>query len=340
VHSASEALPVMSAVPVVTAAAATFVAGALGAIVWHGGAEDGDRHIALSTAAGGGVALVLVVALLGTAWFFGDDDRYVHATTAQAAAVPAVPATIGKRYFSMRVADGSMDLTPTATVAPAGPGFVVKADRQVTAYDSAGHERWHFRREAPAWMSLVGSYDQGRVVVLNLFNPEGPSVDYPLMLGLDGQTGRQLWFRADPTLSAAVDRHIAGLLPHLVTAQADSWTGFDPATGAKAWQIPNPMRCAFQKRLTVDTEAALAGIDICSNGNTSRFRLVSVDPAMGAIVVDKSLDLTAETDDIDSVRICPAGTSGSDSAAAQQIHAHWRHEHLRQCDHWGHHRPR
>jgi hypothetical protein len=306
VGDALDAVPVMSAVPLAAAAAIALIIGAISVIVWHGGAEPGDHHFTESTAIGGVVALVVAAGLGGSTWYLGADSRYVESTTTSGVAVPAPPTALGTKRFAMRIADRSASVSiPLATVVAAGAGFVVQTDSAVTTYKSAGVQRWQYRRDGA--IGSVATYDAGRTVVASLW---GSGVRFPALIGLDALTGRTRWLRADPVLAAAFGGPSAGPAAHLISGRGSSWTGFDPGSGGRLWQIPNPLRCMADSALTVNTDAVFAAVESCASGGISRFRVVAVEPGTGEILLDKTLPVSTATAEIDRVSTSRAGTSG------------------------------
>lgn len=118
-----------------------------------------------------------------------------------------MPADLGERVFSMKVSDrnesDSSDGTDV-TVAAAGAGFIAVQDGTLTAYDSAGRPRWHYRRTGPGDLAVqrANVYDGGRTVIL-LLHADPDRQEPAALVALDAMTGEQLWMSTAPSLVAA-----------------------------------------------------------------------------------------------------------------------------------------
>jgi outer membrane protein assembly factor BamB len=252
------------------------------------------------------VVLVLAFATVGSGaavWAAvraGDDSRFVDATHAGEVPVPAVPATLGDRVFSLKLSDGGeVDSHPDGRaigVAAAGPGFVVLDDGTLTAYDSSGAPRWHYRRTGPGDSRVVEAkvYDDGRTVIVRSRGRMG-RYEASSLVALDAMTGELLWTSGDPLrLAAFGTRGNSNLWPvdwswpvrELVARWDDGWAAFDARTGAQLWRIPVPKPCQgeYFGSDVVEGATAMLLFTQCQSGGLLSVTASTVDPATGEVV--------------------------------------------------------
>ena len=248
--------------------------------------------------------VVFSAALSAVGWRIGDDRWYVDASTAADAPVPAMPAQLGKLRFHLQLSDTSPAVSgaPRVSVLQAGAGFVLwdaNADA-LLAYDSSGGERWHYRRTGPGSVHIGGVrvYDEGRTLVLVTLPSMLPKGSNPTLIAIDAVTGRQLWSASSDALTAAVGysrNGDSGSSQHFVAREAQSWTGFNPRTGQPIWQVPNPVRCDEYSGYW-DTASRLVAVESCSTDRLLNYRMVTVDPATGNTILNRSI-LSVPVDD-------------------------------------------
>lgn len=211
-------------------------------------------------------AITLVVSLVlagvgsaGAVWWSlrsGDDSRFVEATHAADVSVPDVPAVSGERAFSRKVSDRNEVETArdgsAVMIAAAGPGFVLLHDGTLTAYDSEGEQRWHYRRTGPDDVRIndANVYDDSRTVIVRI--GRGPDDDATsALVALDAMTGTQLWASTDALRLHAfgLESNMWPLSPSpmparfLIARGQERWTAFDPRTGTELWSTEYPRYC-------------------------------------------------------------------------------------------------
>lgn len=204
------------------------------------------------------LVIAVIIALVGSTsavWVAvraGDDARFVEASQAGVVGVQEVPAVLGERAFSRKIADRTEIETAVdgsaVSVAAAGPGFVLLHDGTVTAYDSDGGYRWHYRRTGPADLRIGGAnvYDNGRTIIGRI---DGP--DPVALVALDAMTGRLLWTSTEATRLSAFGAGsnmwplAQSLTPSrfLIARGQQQWAAFDTRTGAELWSIEAPRHC-------------------------------------------------------------------------------------------------
>lgn len=241
------------------------------------------------------VAVGIVAALGVLGW--RDERSTVDATIAAPAPIPPKPAVLGHERFRLTV-PYFRPYTDSA-----GPGFVVwsrywGADPDVpdvTAFDSSGHERWHYGRTAPdpLRISHLQVYDQGRTVVLGMTDDDNTR----LIIGLDATAGTHLWTSTDPDMWNALDVDEGGSHHFFMVRREDHWTAFNARTGRQAWHIPNPATCgpvpldtlsSLDTPVTVrpvDTDTRLVTVVDCSTSAQISLRVLATDPKTGEQVV-------------------------------------------------------
>lgn len=284
-----------------TAAAAAWTLGTLGAVlalVGVGALAPEQSFRRRSAAVGMAVALVFSTVLTATAFHFGDDNRFVDSITASPISTPPVPSTFGQQRFSVKISDltnrvaGSRDYR----VAVAGAGFVVSHHKQVTAYDSAGHERWHYRRTGPGDVAIwdFHVYDEGKTVIIRLSGDHYGGYTWPLV-ALDAVTGTTLWSATDADLSAAYDSP-QGMtdpaIPRFLIARGDNyWQAYDPRTSKSLWRLTIPSTCsgsAFDFPI-VDTAAWVVAFRRCRIDETVSVEVRALDPRTGEVTTQQQV---------------------------------------------------
>jgi hypothetical protein len=259
------------------------------------GRRGGRRPTALRV--GSAVGLVVAVVVAGGTWWSALGSHGLDATTAAEADVPEVPQALGERAFRVPVGVlGPRESSESLHLYGAGAGFMLWQENRndITAYDSAGVERWHYRRTGPSGLRIaaVQTYDAASAVVVALKtrNPGADSEELSVFVGLDAVTGSQLWSATGPVLS---DAYYAGRRgapsPFLVSRGPEVWTAFDPRTGEQLWQVPSPTPCGYVR--VADTATTVVGIEQCraDDERTSTIRVVALDPVSGETKFAKDL---------------------------------------------------
>jgi hypothetical protein len=201
----------------------------------------------------------------------GHDDRPVDATKSAPTEVPAIPSVLGDRRFEVTVS-GRPDAQPH--VVPAGPGFAVVVDDNLTAYGADGVERWHYR-PADTAIDDVHVYDDGTVLIAALSDS---------LIAFDANTGQQLWTSQNEDLRGAFDgyQNSTEQKPHpslprlLAQSKGTVMMGFDLRTGVETWRHS---RGCFK---TAYTPTQL----LCLNMWGDHARVTVVDAATGSAGVD------------------------------------------------------
>ncbi|MCV7365027.1 PQQ-binding-like beta-propeller repeat protein [Mycolicibacterium neworleansense] len=230
-----------------------------------------------------GAAIAVVVAAVVTvgALRAGDDGRFVDATTAAATDVPASPAALGQRTFTVSVPDAFTDPNVASyDIAAAGVGFAVYQKGRITAYGTDGKERWHYSRSGPGEVSVNGMrvVDSGATILA--FIDAG-------LVGLDAVTGDQLWTSADPELLEAAGGRFGRSTGPLVVGWNDEqvWTRYDSRTGRALWSEPAPHPgCGIVEPLV--TASGVVSTVQCEDG---KVWLSVLDPETGQIGWDTVL---------------------------------------------------
>ncbi|MHC9291645.1 PQQ-binding-like beta-propeller repeat protein [Mycobacterium sp. LTG2003] len=279
--------PVTPALPTAAAAWVLSIAGAIATLLAASAFPRLTRSSLRLVAIGAAVAVVAASAVTVAAFRAGDDSRYLDATTAGGVDVPAPPAELGARTFTVALADAFHEdgYRPDYDIASAGAGFVVYQNRRITAYGADGKERWHFARSGPGDVSVNGMavFDNGATVVA--------FVDDTLA-GLDAVTGEQLWASADGQLvqTAMEKTRYSAPGPFVVDRNQldDSFTRFDMRTGRELWTGPAPHGgCGGGRPL--GTSSRLVSISYCHDGNTTDVRLTVLDPQTGETLWDNAV---------------------------------------------------
>lgn len=279
----TQAYPVSPALPAGVAAWLLCLAGAIATLLATSAFARLGRDSVRLVVTGVVIAVVAGAVVTVGALRAGDDDRFVDGSTAAATDVPALPSELGKRSFGVTVA-GTFDAEAPGTlvgkpghyqIAAAGAGFVVFADRRVTAYGADGTERWHYARTGQSDVAADGIsvFDNGATVVVSLGRA---------LVGLDAVTGARLWTTTDARMLEAVGHAADRDVPYLVSRDAVSWTRFDTRTGKPAWTVsdPNPAECA-DGQIDADTRSWMVSVARCTSAAGVDIRLIAVDPASG-----------------------------------------------------------
>ncbi|BBY50283.1 hypothetical protein MARA_37510 [Mycolicibacterium arabiense] len=201
----------------------------------------------------------------------GHDDRPVDATTSAPTEVSAIPPVLGDKRFEVTIS-GRPDAQPH--VVPAGPGFAVVVDDNLTAYGADGVERWHYR-PADTAIDNVHVYDDGAVLIAALSDN---------LIAFDANTGQQLWTSSDEDLRGAFDGYqnsteqkpYPSLPRFLAQSTGTVMMGFDPRNGEETWR--HSRGCSK----TAYTPTQL----LCLNMWGDHARVTVVDAATGSAGVD------------------------------------------------------
>ncbi|MGV0741415.1 outer membrane protein assembly factor BamB family protein [Mycolicibacterium sp. XJ870] len=270
--------PVTTAVPTAVAAWGLSIAGTVATLLAASAFPRLGRSSTRLVAVGAAIGVVVAAVVTVVAVRAGDDSRYVDATTADAMDVPAAPASLGQRAFTVTVPDAFTEdpPRPQALVAAGGPGFVVYHDHRVTAYGNDGNERWHYTRTGPGDVSVNGMrvFDNGSTVVVFVRDA---------LVGLDATTGEQLWTSTDSRMIYAISQEPGYNLvsPFVVYRGEDAWTRYDTRTGSPMWTVrPPDVPCEFPAR-AADTPSWLVSVSRCPAGDGVDIRVLALDPATG-----------------------------------------------------------
>ncbi|MFV8053519.1 hypothetical protein [Mycobacterium sp. 48b] len=273
--------PVTAALPAGMAAWWLCLAGAAATFLAARAFPRLDRGAVKLLAVGAAIAVVVAAVVTVGALRAGDDGRFVDATTTAATDVPAVPNVLGKRTFTVPVADAFGDQgVATYDIGSAGAGFAVYRDGRITAYGADGKERWHYARTGPGDVAVTGMrvLDNGATVLA--FIDGG-------LVGLDAITWQQLWVSADAALQeAARGRFRLASGPFIVGWNDERiWTRYDSRTGHAMWSVPAPHPgCGIVE--PVVTAAGVVSIVQCQDG---KVWLSVLDPETGQIGWDTVL---------------------------------------------------
>ncbi|WP_445170228.1 outer membrane protein assembly factor BamB family protein [Mycolicibacterium sp. Dal123E01] len=250
-------------------------------------------------AAGVGVSVALVSSLRGA----------VDATTAAPVPVPALPTALGKEVFRIRAGGQPIDSHEARqTVSAAGAGFVMfdRETRTIRAFDSAGDERWHYRRDGGLEVRSVKGFGNGTTLLAGLHHSQ--TGNRAAVIGLDALTGAVLWVSDDAELRSAYfdGEHDS---PFLVQRRGDQWTAFDPRTGRQIWSVPKPLPCPKSYPLYADTTERIVLLGGC-DGNGNDRRLITMDPATGAVSGSVPVPNPTTITDLTSFSMKTAGGHG------------------------------
>jgi outer membrane protein assembly factor BamB len=283
-----------------TAAAAWTLAtlGAVTALVGVGALASEQVFSRRPIAIGATVAVVLSIALTVMAFHLGDDTRFIDSTTAATAATPPVPNIVGEQRFSVKISDQTNRVAdePDYRVAVAGNGFVVSQKHQITAYDSTGHERWHYRRTGPGDVAIwdFQVYDEGKTVIIRLDGSHYDGHTWPL-IALDAVTGATLWSATDADLSAAYasPRGMTDpVIPRFLIARGDDhWEAFEPRTAKMLWRNAIPSTCSgddFDSPIR-DTAKWVVAFRLCVIGESISAEVRSVNPRTGKVTAQQQV---------------------------------------------------
>lgn len=278
----TQAYPVTPALSAGVAAWLLCLAGAIATLLATSAFARLGRDTVRLVVAGVVVAVIAGAVVTVGALRAGDDDRFVDGSTAAATDVPALPSELGRRGFGVTIPDTFDAAAPGAIggkpghyqIAAAGAGFVVYANRRVTAYGADGTERWHYARtgQSDVVADGIAMFDNGATVVVSLGRA---------LVGLDAVTGARLWTTTDARMLEALG-HAGRDVPYLVYRDAVSWTRFDTRTGEPAWTVsdPNPAECV-DGEIDADTRSLVVSVARCTVASGVDIRLVALDPASG-----------------------------------------------------------
>lgn len=287
----------------------------------------------------GAVAAVTIAATVtSTALRKGDDSEFVMSSTAAATEILPRPNRLGRQLFQLpwpRVMPSDATKRPRA----AGAGFVALLDASgaggkrptLIGFGSDGSQRWHYARTGPGHMVIhdFAVYDNGGVVLV-----DESTTETPFVAALDALTGVPLWSSQDPTLVSVFDAPSdQNSSPFLVTRRDERWSAFNPRTGERIWQIPNPVRCpqpvpgdvlqSLYPALpyyVVDSPARMTTINDCSTEERIILREISVDPATGKVIDERPVP-GVDAGSPEEAMHWYAGPQGTDGYTA---HVTWR----------------
>jgi hypothetical protein len=222
--------------------------------------------------------LAALVAVAGVVLVSGGGHN-VDATTATDAPILAVPASLGERQFSLMVnqPDSRSQRDPTGLVAAGGNGFIVLEESGVRAYDSVGHERWHYLRIGRPRLAATAMqvYDDGHTVVIAFAGADSRFTGLVnRVVALDTVTGRSLW-EADN-----FDGHYSLRAPIWMAEGsrymfADDGEGrfnrIDTRTGKPIWSLQ--LNYGDCRVLGVDDQSHVSYASACLNGEEVTFAL-------------------------------------------------------------------
>lgn len=283
--------PVTSAMPAAVAAWVLSIAGTAATLFAAGAFPRLTRGSVRWLGAGAVIAVVVASVVTVMAVRAGDDERYRDATTAAATDIPAVPADLGRRTFTVALPEAfaANPPAPEFYVAAGGAGFVVYQAGRVTAYGADGKERWHYARTGPGEVAISGMRVFDNTVVLFLDNA---------LVGLDAVTGEQLWSSTDSRLVYAISQQAGYNLdaPFVVYRDQVSWVRYDTRTGTPMWTVPAPHpECGGRD---ADTRSWLVSVWRCESGGGADIRVLAIDPGNGetrwdSVVLHGAPDLDA-----------------------------------------------
>ncbi len=276
-----DSAPVTTALPLGAAAWWLCLAGAAAAFVAARAFPRLERASVKLLAVGAAIAVAVASVVTVGAVRAGDDGRFVDATTAAATDVPAVPAALGQRTFTVSVPDAFVEASlPVYDIGSAGAGFAVHRAGRITAYGADGKERWHYARTGPADVGVGGMrvVDNGATVLAFI---DGA------VIGLDAVTGERLWSSGDTDLvEAARGRFRAATGPFIVGwNDARIWTRYDSRTGRTLWSVPAPHPGCGMTEPVVAASGVVSTVQ-CEDG---KVWLSVLDPETGQIGWDTLL---------------------------------------------------
>ncbi|MCZ8378906.1 PQQ-binding-like beta-propeller repeat protein [Mycobacterium sp. CPCC 205372] len=278
--------------PVVLSAWGLAVAGCVAALLASLLTPGGVRPRRPLLGSGAVIGLVAVLVCGVAAVRSGDDGRNIDATVAGDAAVPAVPATLGERRFTVETS-ATLELDfddPPEALAAGGTGFVILEARGVRAYDSEANERWHYLRTGSPEItsSAMRVYDGGRTVMVRFVGRSPEDVNY--VVAFDAVSGEVLWQADDARGKYSFDGifEFRERIPFLLAEDGeDRWTRIDTRTGESMWSIDLPRDC--QRPAAVAGER-LVYVATCLDGADAVYTLVSIDAATGKPALTKEID--------------------------------------------------
>jgi len=218
-----------------------------------------DRPESRRTLLRSAVATLLVGALVGVLLVLAQRPALdLGGTMAAPTQVRPWPTDVGETAYRIKI-DGA-----SPVVRAAGPGFVVAAGDQLTAYDGAtGAPRWHFGLTA---LGEPLTHDGYRELAVYRSGPDDTVVvtGELLTVGLDAMTGRLLWRTPTATYAGVGDDG-----PHRVRIIEDArgdgiheLTVTEPRTGTVRWR--SETRCAS----AVGADATWLVRSVCDDSGT------------------------------------------------------------------------
>ena len=245
-----------------------------------------------------GATCGLVAALVAVAGvvYVSSGGHNLDSTTATDAPIPAVPVRLGERQFSFTVhqSPARSQSDPSELVAAGGSGFLVLEETGVRAYDSGGHERWHYLRTGRPNLAATEMqvYDDGHSVLVHLAggDPRASGL-VSRVVALDAVTGRTLWEADD------FGRHYSMRAPYwmaegsrymLADEGEGRYTRIDTRTGKPMWSLElNDPNCVVRG---ADDPDRVSYVSACISGEDVTLRVVSLNAVNGQAVLDKVID--------------------------------------------------
>ncbi|WP_454788866.1 outer membrane protein assembly factor BamB family protein [Mycolicibacterium lutetiense] len=288
-----DSAPVTTALPLGAAAWWLCLAGAAATFLAARAIPRLQRGSAKLLAVGAAIAVVVAAVVTVGALRAGDDARFVDATTAPVTDVPAVPAALGKRTFTVPAADAFTDRDVSLyDIAAAGAGFAVYQKGRITAYGSDGKERWHYARTGPGDVAVTGMrvVDNGATILGFI---EGG------LVGLDALTGERLWTSGGADVQEAARGRFRSATGPFIVGWNDEriWTRYDSRTGRALWSVPAPhLGCGITEPVV-----AASGVVSTVQCQDGKVWLSVLDPETGQIgwdtvLTERKIDPTAPID--------------------------------------------
>lgn len=300
-HRLMDGFPVTVTVPMVFGAVALAAIGTVAAFGWLLASTSSVVPATKGVVWGVVVGLLLAAGCVVWARHAGDDRRFIDSTIAETSSVPnSQRDSVGSRRFSLKVAAatdrGSQappDLFTTRT------GFIVYSYASgITAYDTNGAQRWHYRRTGPARVRVQSMrvLDLGATVVAAVRDGNSLSGSTSL-IGLDSDTGQTLWASDDADVVAAYFERKSGNLRYLVNYAKDprTWSLFDSRTGKKVWSIPAvDGECANARADVIDRVVIVTACPDKDDSVSERF--IVIDASTGHTIWESPKIVLGKTD--------------------------------------------